>query len=185
MEYKNFLKRKEMEKFECTLREDDGYLAARMEPPTIVEEFIPPSEEKSESNLETLLLPFRNLLKLTIVVTTTPYSIAYGFMYFVIASLPQQLVLHYQLLSYQIGLSYLSNGIGNALGAYISGYLSDKALNKPKLADYEFRIDHLEARLTPMWLGIFLLPLGLLMYGWSIQREMHISFALAGLFLCK
>lgn len=144
-------------------------------------EFITRKKPKRDS----VLLPIKYLLKPSIVVSTTPYSIAYGFMYFVIASLPQQLVTRYGFSSYQVGLAYLANGIGNALGAYISGLLSDKALNRRQVNESEDKLEYLESRLLPMWLGVLFLPWGLLLYGWSVQFKIPIMSGLSGLFLRK
>ncbi|KAI8638333.1 major facilitator superfamily domain-containing protein, partial [Parasitella parasitica] len=131
------------------------------------------NEEKASTSM---LRPFKLIVKPVVILSTTPYSIAYGFMYFVIASLPHQLQSQYNLSSYQIGLSYLANGIGNAMGAFFSGKLADRALEKSA--------DHLlEARLSPMWFGIFLLPVGQLIYGWCVQLQIHIAATLTGLFL--
>lgn len=125
-----------------------------------------------------ILRPFKLMVKPAVIISTTPYSIAYGFMYFVIASLPHQLQSQYNFSSYQIGLAYLANGIGNALGAFVSGKLSDRALAKS--------VDgRLESRLSPMWFGILLLPIGQLMYGWCVEVKVHIAATLTGLFLRK
>jgi predicted MFS family arabinose efflux permease len=124
--------------------------------------------------------PFKFITKPTVILSTTPYSIAYGFMYFVIASLPHQLAAKYNFSSYQIGLSYLANGIGNALGALISGKMADRALSK---VDESIRIP--ELRLSPMWFGVAILPLGELMYGWCVELNVHFMASLTGLFLCK
>lgn len=134
-----------------------------------------------ESALKSMMRPFKFVAKPHVLLSTTPYSIAYGFMYFVIASLPFQLAKHYQFVSYQIGLSYLANGTGNAIGAFISGKMSDNALAKCK----EEEKKTLELRLSPMWAGIVLLPMGELMYGWCVEKSVHVAASLVGLFLCK
>lgn len=131
--------------------------------------------EYSETLLEGMARPFIFLTKPAVIFTTTPYSIAYGFMYFMIASLPQQLSTHYGFTSSQIGLSYLANGLGNAIGALVSGILSDRALVKK---------GNSEARLSTIWLGIIMLPAGDLVYGWCSQFEVHVIACLFGLFLC-
>lgn len=124
--------------------------------------------------------PFKFIAKPSIILATTPYSMAYGFMYFMIASLPLQLTSHYNFLSYQIGLAYLPNGVGNAVGAYISGKLADRAIVEKDNVKLE-----IESRLTPMWIGIVVLPAGLLIYGWCVQFSVHVAVTLVGLFICK
>ncbi|KAK4509378.1 uncharacterized protein ATC70_007729 [Mucor velutinosus] len=129
-----------------------------------------------EHTSTSILRPFKLMVKPVVIISTTPYSIAYGFMYFVIASLPHQLQSQYNFSSYQIGLAYLANGIGNALGAFVSGKLADKALAKSVN-------NRLESRLSPMWFGILLLPVGQLMYGWCVEIKVHVAATLTGLFL--
>lgn len=141
--------------------------------------FVEKSDIK-ESTFKSMTRPFKFIIKPAVALATTPYTFAYGFMYFVIASLPHQLATHYNFASYQIGLAYLANGIGNALGALISGKLSDRALLKPN--DPELRVP--ELRLSPMWIGIVLLPIGELMYGWCLDFNVQVMACLTGLFLC-
>ncbi|KAL4209498.1 hypothetical protein CU097_015035 [Rhizopus azygosporus] len=127
-----------------------------------------------EPLLKSMSKPFIFLTKLSVIFATTPYSIAYGFMYFMIASLPQQLSTHYHFTSSQIGLSYLANGTGNAVGAVLSGILSDRAIVKKNVP---------EARLSVIWLGIIILPMGEVVYGWCSQFGIHVVSCLFGLFL--
>lgn len=162
------------------LKKREEYSQMKKEMKTYTEKYQQPNMKlyNKENTSTSILRPFKLLIKPAVIVSTTPYSIAYGFMYFVIASLPHQLQSQYNFSSYQIGLAYLANGIGNALGAFLSGKMADRALKKS--------IDNrLEARLSPMWLGILLLPIGQLMYGWCVQFQIHIMATLTGLFLCK
>lgn len=162
------------------LKKREEYLQMKKKMKTCTEKHQQPNIKlhNKEHTSTSILRPFKLLVKPAVVISTTPYSIAYGFMYFVIASLPHQLQSQYNFSSYQIGLAYLANGIGNAVGAFLSGKMADRALEKST-------DNHLEARLTPMWLGILLLPIGQLMYGWCVQFQIHIMATLTGLFLCK
>ncbi|KAI7902415.1 major facilitator superfamily domain-containing protein, partial [Cokeromyces recurvatus] len=137
---------------------------------------------REESIWKSMLRPFRFILLPAVFLSTTPYSIAYGFMYFVIASLPYQLSSRYHYSSYQIGLAYIANGLGNAIGAFVSGKLADQALNKLNV-DNEEKRKYLEVRLNPMWIGIVLLPIGELLYGWCVNYNIHVSAGFFGLFL--
>lgn len=151
--------------------------------PSTIRKRLPKAQQQKEqeSIFRSMSRPFKFIAKPVVMLATTPYSIAYGFMYFVIASLPHQLAQHYNFASYQIGLSYLANGIGNALGALVSGKMADRAL--VNIDNEEKRM--LEVRLSPMWWGILLLPVGELMYGWCVQYNVHFMASLSGLFLCK
>lgn len=135
-------------------------------------------QRRSESMQKTFTRPFQYLLKPVVILASTPYAFAYGFMYFIISSLPHQLGYRYHMNSSQIGLSYLANGVGNAVGAVLSGYLADWFLQKSVPT-------RTETRLKAMWLGIVLLPVGDLMYGWCIQYRVHPAAGLGGLFIRK
>lgn len=143
--------------------------------------YLDEDDDPQESILKSMARPFQFITKPVVILATTPYSMAYGFMYFVISSLPHQLALHYGFSSYQIGLAFLANGVGNALGALASGKMSDRALGK--VVNPENRVP--ELRLRPMWIGILLLPAGQLIYGWCTQLNIHVMASLSGLFLCK
>ncbi|KAI7889524.1 major facilitator superfamily domain-containing protein, partial [Mucor mucedo] len=141
--------------------------------------YLDEDDDPQESILKSMARPFQFITKPVVILATTPYSMAYGFMYFVISSLPHQLALHYGFSSYQIGLAFLANGVGNALGALASGKMSDRALGK--VVNPENRVP--ELRLRPMWIGILLLPAGQLIYGWCTQLNIHVMASLSGLFL--
>ncbi|KAI7871035.1 major facilitator superfamily domain-containing protein [Spinellus fusiger] len=133
-----------------------------------------------EQLLTTFKRPILFLFKPVVLLISLPYALAYGFMYFMISSLPHQLVIIYHFSSSQIGLVYLANGLGNVVGALCSGKYADWLLkrlsskNQPKTP---------EARISPMWLGIILLFIGELVYGWCMSFALHISFTLLGLFI--
>jgi MFS family permease len=70
------------------------------------------------------------------------------------------------------GLSFIAGGIGNLLGLMFVGYLSDKLIRdgqiKGKAVEPEQRLD---LRLTiPTALT---LPIGLIMYGWTAEKQLH------------
>ncbi|KAI9494016.1 major facilitator superfamily domain-containing protein [Zychaea mexicana] len=124
--------------------------------------------------------------KPVVLLASTPYALAYGFMYFVISSLPHQLGYRYQLTSSQIGLSYLANGVGNAVGAVLSGKHADWLLRRKKQQQEEHGQQQQlepEIRLSAMWMGILLLPIGELIYGWCVQAHVHAAAGLTGLFI--
>ncbi|ORX47209.1 MFS general substrate transporter, partial [Hesseltinella vesiculosa] len=107
-----------------------------------------------------------------------PLALAYGFMYFMIASLPHLLVDNYNLSRTKVGLAYLPNGIGNALGALISGVASDRFM-ETKTGD----TPRPERRLALVWLGILALFIGEILYGWSVQYKINMALVMIGLFL--
>ncbi|CAO3607921.1 unnamed protein product [Cunninghamella blakesleeana] len=132
--------------------------------------------ENKKSGKSIILQPFRHLLQPAVLCASIPLALAYGFMYFMIASLPREMNDNYGLSSVAIGLAYLPNGIGNALGAMIAGIVSDRLIKKkpnPSKKD----------RLPIMWVGIFLLLIGELIYGWCDQYKIMIVTTMIGLFL--
>ena len=137
-----------------------------------------------EPMLKAFTRPFTFLLKPVVLLSSMPYALAYGFMYFVISSLPHQLGYRYQLSSSQIGLSYLANGVGNAVGAVLSGKHSDWLLRRKQRQTDEEQQEP-EVRLPAMWIGIILLPIGELIYGWCVDFHIHAAAGLTGLFICK
>jgi MFS family permease len=106
-------------------------------------------------------------------------------MYFVIASLPHQVTTQYDLTSSAIGLAYLPNGIGNALGALISGAASDWILKRRQMNLDTDKSDSAKQRLPMIWIGTVSLVIGELLYGWCIQYQVSIVITMIGLFLRK
>ncbi|KAF7731642.1 hypothetical protein EC973_008811 [Apophysomyces ossiformis] len=136
-----------------------------------------------EAVAKSFIRPFRFLARPLVILTSLPYAMAYGFMYFIIATLPHQLDYRYGFSSSQIGLAYLANGIGNAMGAVFSGRYTDWMMNR-KVREGDSKIatpmaKTPETRLSIMWLGILLLPLGELLYGWCIQFRIHVAVPLS------
>lgn len=68
-----------------------------------------------------------------------------------------------------VGLSYLGIGIGLLCGLAIFGGSSDFIL-KRQSAKGEMKPEY---RLPPMIVGAWLLPIGLLWYGWSAEKHAH------------
>ncbi|KAI8339847.1 major facilitator superfamily domain-containing protein, partial [Chlamydoabsidia padenii] len=128
--------------------------------------------------LQIIARPFKYLANPLVLCVSMPLVLAYGCMYFVIASLPRQVSAQYDLTSSAIGLAYLPNGIGNALGALVSGAASDWVLKRRPNK-------HPTQRLPMIWIGIVSLIIGELIYGWGIQYKVSIVLVMIGLFLCK
>ncbi|CAO3608696.1 unnamed protein product [Cunninghamella echinulata] len=133
--------------------------------------------DNDKKNGKTIILqPFRHLLQPTVLCASIPLALAYGFMYFMIASLPHEMKDAYGLSSIAIGLAYLPNGVGNALGAVISGIVSDKLIkSKPTPCK--------KHRLPIMWIGIITLCFGELVYGWCSEYRIILAVPMIGLFL--
>ncbi|KAF9902903.1 hypothetical protein EC991_004375 [Linnemannia zychae] len=112
----------------------------------------------------------------------------------------------------QIGLCFCAGGLGSVCGSLIGGRYSDYVIRRwlikqelkkkrdqkdraavfgrdeVELEASEIAIDVTaqtppEIRLQSVWLGVFLLPLGLMLYGWSVQKGLPLACALVGIFL--
>lgn len=139
---------------------------------------LPPPEKFSTG----LVRPLTFLKKPVVLLASLPYALAFGFMYFIIATLPQQLEFKYGFNTGQVGLAYLANGIGNAMGAVFGGQYSDWYVNHQiKKSEVQQKIP--EMRLGAMWIGILLLPIGDLIYGWCLQARTSVWLVLGGFFL--
>jgi Major Facilitator Superfamily len=140
-----------------------------------------PSYEKFSVGL---VRPLKFLMKPVVILSSLPYALAFGFMYFIISTLPHQLGYKYNFNTGQIGLAYLANGIGNAMGAVFGGQYSDWFVARQirKSSDGK-KIP--EMRIGAMWIGIVMIPIGDLIYGWCLQYRTSVWLVLFGFFISK
>ncbi|KAF8927900.1 hypothetical protein BGZ47_001907 [Haplosporangium gracile] len=111
-----------------------------------------------------------------------------------------------------IGLCFCAGGLGSVCGSLLGGRYSDYVIRKwlikqelKKKRDAKDRAaafgkDEVEltasekvfdvavqtppeVRLQSVWLGVFLLPLGLMLYGWAVAKGLPLACALVGIFL--
>lgn len=86
-------------------------------------------------------------------------------------------VIHY----YYIGLTFIGAGVGNGLGTLVNSVASDRLfLRSAKKRDNGRSIpeDRLTANMWPC--GLFFIPFGLLLFGWSIQRGISVWAPIVG-----
>ncbi|CAO3679068.1 unnamed protein product [Umbelopsis ramanniana] len=129
-----------------------------------------------------LVRPLKFLMKPVVILSSLPYALAFGFMYFIISTLPHQLEYKYNFNTGQIGLAYLSNGIGNAMGAVFGGQYSDWFVARQVRKSPDGRKIP-EMRIGAMWIGIVMIPLGDLIYGWCLQDRTSVWLVLFGFFI--
>ena len=67
------------------------------------------------------------------------------------------------------GLSFLGIGIGSLIGQFLYVYFGNKIVHK-HMERGDFQPEH---RLYLMTIGGIIIPLGLFMYGWSVQYQTH------------
>ncbi|KAK6341422.1 hypothetical protein TWF696_008498 [Orbilia brochopaga] len=95
----------------------------------------------------------------------------YGLLYLVLATFPRLWEDRYGQSVGIGGLNYLSLGLGFFLGTQICAPINDKIYVRLKARNNGVGLP--EFRIPLMPIGVFLVPLGLLIYGWSAQAKTH------------
>ncbi|OQE42061.1 hypothetical protein PENCOP_c004G00745 [Penicillium coprophilum] len=86
----------------------------------------------------------------------------------------------YNFSSIEVGLCYISNCLGYAIGSVAGGRLSDAKLRKYQLT-HDGEINPVE-RLKTVWYGVGFVPVGLLLYGWLVEKQIFWFAPLVGAF---
>ncbi|KAI9278535.1 major facilitator superfamily domain-containing protein [Phascolomyces articulosus] len=86
----------------------------------------------------------------------------------------------YGFVAWQIGLCYLGAGIGSVCGAVLQGYISDRLLLHARAKRDGVKVveDRIGINLWPCCL--VLIPLGLLLFGWSLEYKMSHWIGIVG-----
>ncbi|KAG1106918.1 hypothetical protein G6F42_016564 [Rhizopus arrhizus] len=111
------------------------------------------------------------LLKKEVALVCLPISIAFGWFYFLVTILPQTFGSVYKFSTGSIGLCYLAGGIGNTSGSIFAGAISDKLYHKAVAKNSGETVK--EFRLRPIYIGVPLIALGSVMYGWFLHVPTH------------
>jgi len=105
-------------------------------------------------------------------------AVAYGTLYLLFTTVADLFITQYGIVT-NVGLVYLSFGIGQLAGISIFGAVSDSIVRRmAKGGDMKP-----EYRLPPMLPGAALIPIGLLLYGWTAQYRVCWFVPLIGGFL--
>lgn len=113
------------------------------------------------------------LFKSPIVLITSIYvGLVYGYTYLLFTSFSPLYEEIYGFGQGSVGLTYLGFGIGCAIGLFLFGTLSDRAVKASvsKKGNGEWKPEY---RLPPLLPGSLLVPIGLFWYGWSAQAGVH------------
>lgn len=113
------------------------------------------------------------LFKSPIVLITSIYvGLVYGYTYLLFTSFSPLYQKIYGFGQGSVGLTYLGFGIGCAIGLFLFGTLSDRAVKASvsKRGNGEWKPEY---RLPPLLPGSLLVPIGLFWYGWSAQAGVH------------
>ena len=128
---------------------------------------------KSASQLFKLAIirPTRMLLFLPIISLVSIYmAIVYSYLYLLFTTFTSVFENQYNFSTLEAGLAYLGLGVGFIVGQIGVGAFSDNHLKKKASPSGVFKP---EDRLPPLLVGTFLVPAGLLWYGWSAQYHTH------------
>ena len=107
-------------------------------------------------------------------------AVAYGILYLIFTTISEMFQTNYGIVN-NVGLVYLGAGVGQFAGLLMLGWISDPLVAKmAKRAGGEPKPEY---RLPPMLPGGAMLPLGLLIYGWSAEYQVHWFVPMIGQFL--
>jgi MFS family permease len=106
-------------------------------------------------------------------------SLAYSYMYILFTTFTSVFMNIYGFNAGEAGLAYLGLGLGFAVGQLTVGYFSDRHMQRQKA---RYGVMRPEDRLPPMVVGVFLIPVGLVWYGWSAEARTHWIVPIVGTF---
>jgi len=132
--------------------------------------------------LQSIIRPAKMLVFSPIVLALSIYvGIVYGYLYLLFTTFSLVFSKNYNFSAGAVGLSFLGIGIGSFLGLGYFGWSSDKLL-KRRAAEADAVAQATgepaagmkpEYRLPPLIPGAILLPVGLLLYGWTANYHVH------------
>ncbi|KAI9026627.1 major facilitator superfamily domain-containing protein [Phycomyces nitens] len=129
------------------------------------------------------LNPFKSITMLKhvfVLLIAIQTGICFGTMFTIETVIPDLYEAAYALQSWQTGLSFIGAGVGNLIGSFVSGRLSDYLLKRARRQ--RGGKSKAEDRLTlNAWPGGFILvPLGVLIFGWCIHAHLTIWASMIG-----
>ncbi|CAG8718010.1 25082_t:CDS:2 [Dentiscutata erythropus] len=133
-----------------------------------------PPKKRFNPFLPLTLLRYPNLSLVVLYV-----SIVFSVMFAQNTLIPTTFSAKYNMSPSNIGLVFLSPGIGFILGSIISGSYSDFILNRSRK---KYGSIDPEIRIKGGWLGSTLVPITLLAYGWFIVKNVHIALPILSMF---
>ncbi|KAJ5332975.1 Major facilitator superfamily domain general substrate transporter [Penicillium brevicompactum] len=155
------------------------------------ETLVKPSTPKSESpawyrtiqrDIVAPLPKLKFLLVPSIALTIAYISICFASLYCFNTTLPYAYsAAPYNFSAIEIGLCYISNCLGYAIGSVVGGKLSDAKLRQYQ-ATHNGEIRPIE-RIKTVWYGVGFVPAGLLIYGWLVENKVFWIAPLVGAFL--
>ena len=118
-----------------------------------------------------LIRPTKMLLRSPIVGILALYvSLTYSYMYILFTTFTEVFQGQYHFNTGAAGLSYLGLGVGFVIAQALLALFSDRYLKRQKHAHGELKP---EFRLLPLTIAGLLVAIGLLWYGWSVDKHTH------------
>ncbi|GAP89747.2 putative cycloheximide resistance protein [Rosellinia necatrix] len=179
-----------LEKKAARLRKQTGNHALRSK--------LAPSGDRSTAQhfLHSILRPTKMLMKSPIVLFLALYAgLAYGYQYLMLSTFTYVFESRYNFSTSVSGLSFLGLGVGSVFGLLI-GPLSDRfIMPNVKSANKEpGGSPKPEARLIPLAYTALFIPVGLFLYGWTVEYRIHwivpiigtsfVGFGILSVFFC-
>lgn len=121
-----------------------------------------------------IVRPLKMLLFFPIVLALSIYmALVYGYLYVLFTTLTDVFEHTYGFSTSLVGLTYLGLGVGMVGGIAVYGSLADRmtASAAAKAGDANGPQQKPEHRLPPILLGAACIPIGLVMYGWTAEKE--------------
>lgn len=119
-----------------------------------------------------IVRPMKMLSMSPIVFVMSLYiAIVYGYMYLLFTTFPRVFQDQYGFSKGGIGLTYLGVGIGSIFGLLFCGAISDRIVKR--MTEANGGTPKPEYRLPAMFIGAFIIPMGLFLYGWTAEYKVH------------
>ncbi|EFR01508.1 fluconazole resistance protein 1 [Nannizzia gypsea CBS 118893] len=110
------------------------------------------------------------ILSPIVLVLAIHMSIIYSYLYFMFTTFTFVFKDHYNFNSGEAGLAYLGLGTGFVVGQFSVGYSSDLYVRKKSNMTGVMKPEY---RLPPLVISAFLIPIGLIWYGWTAEKQVH------------
>ncbi|KAH9880055.1 hypothetical protein J1614_002080 [Plenodomus biglobosus] len=117
-----------------------------------------------------LIRPAKMLTRSMICFAISLYiAITYAYLYVLFTTLSSVFSEQYGWQGGSVGLAFIGLGVGSVIGQFSYIHFGNQIVNK-HIAQGDFRPEH---RLYIMTIGGFWIPIGMFMYGWSVQYKIH------------
>ncbi|OBT73613.1 hypothetical protein VF21_07311 [Pseudogymnoascus sp. 05NY08] len=116
-----------------------------------------------------LVRPLRMLVNPIVLILSIYLAVGYGYLYILFTTFAIVFRDQYGFSPGTVGLSFLGCGIGSLLGAILYYFTSDRILDRLSKATGP----QPEHRAPLMCYGAILMPIGLFMYGWAAEKQVH------------